>query len=292
MKLKDVFTLGNLLSGYAAVLALFLIEDKHQAFLWSCYLIYIGYAFDVLDGPVARLTKQFDTFGAIFDSLCDFITNSIAPGFIIFHFYTYIGGFHWAVGAVIGAFPVALGTLRQAKQDDKPMSYPAYWLGVPRPVMTIFVLALLNSSIFAFGTENPSPWRELVYGGGALLIIVLCFLHLSKIPFVNHHGRRWMYMLRFGYHMFRTVAPIVLVLGWVLLDWPEVVYDYLLFCLLVYLLASWTQIPREDWKRIRDFIKGGEMVKPLVHPDNTWRPKTMNPYFCDPPATPEEGGDA
>ena len=291
MKLKDLFTLGNLLSGYASVLVLFLVDNPRDAFVWACYLIYLGWFFDTLDGPIARLTKQFDTFGGIFVSLCDFITNSIAPGFIIFHYYTYIGGFHWAIGAAIGAFPVALGTLRQAKQDDKPMSYPCYFLGVPRPVMTFFVLAMLNSSMFQLGAASPSPWGQIVYGIGALLIIVLCFLHLSKIPFVSHHDRRWMYMLRFGVHMFRTVAPVVLLLGWLLLDWARVFYDYLFFCMLVYVGISWTQIPREDWTRIRSYVAGGPLVLPLVHDYNKWIAKTMNPLFCDPPATREEGGD-
>ena len=66
MKLKDYFTLGNLLGGFAAVIAL-----MHDQFTLACGLIYVAYAFDVLDGPVARLTGQYDTFGGHFDSACD-----------------------------------------------------------------------------------------------------------------------------------------------------------------------------------------------------------------------------
>lgn len=281
MKLKDFVTLGNLLSGFAAVLVLFIVPDAWDAFRWACYLIYIGYVFDVLDGPVARLLKQQTTFGAHFDSVCDYITNSIAPGFILFHFYWKIGEFPWIVGAVVGAFPVALGTIRQAQQADRPLSYPCYWLGLPRPVLTIFVLALLNSSIFWSGIHQPSPWREIVYGGAAVLIAVLTFFHLSKIPFVNRTKRRWMVMLRFGMHMFLTMAPIVFLVGWLALDWPGIIYDFLLFDLLVYLCVSWTQIPKEDLRRIRHYIATGELKLPLVHVSSEWRPRTWNPYFME-----------
>ena len=48
MKLKDYVTLGNLLGGFAAVIAL-----MHDQFTLACALIYVAYAFDVLDGLVA-----------------------------------------------------------------------------------------------------------------------------------------------------------------------------------------------------------------------------------------------
>lgn len=281
MKLKDFVTLGNLLSGFAAVLVLFIVPEPWAAFQWACYLIYIGYVFDVLDGPVARLLKQQTTFGAHFDSVCDYITNSISPGFIIFHFYWKIGDFHWLLAAIVGAFPVALGTIRQAQQADRPLSYPCYWLGLPRPVLTIFLLALLNSSIFWFGIQQPSPWREVVFGGAGVLIAVLSFFHLSTLPFVNRTKRRWMGLLRFGMHMFLTMAPIVFLVGWLVLDWPALIYDFLLFDLLVYMGVSWTQIPKEDIRRIRHYIATGELQLPLVHVSREWRPRTWFPFLLE-----------
>ena len=281
MKLKDFVTMGNLVAGFAAVIALFEIDNHRLAFEWSCYLIYIGYAFDILDGPVARWTKQHDTFGAIFDSLCDFVTNSMAPSYIIYYFYVNIAGYHWLLAAAIGSFPIVMGTIRQAKQQDQPLSYPCYWIGLPRPVLTIFILALLNSSIFTFGLHQPSPWSEILTGGAAALIVFGSFLHLSRLPFANHHGRRWMMFLRFGMFAFRYGAFVVLGLGWVLLNWPGLVYDYLLFNLVIYIGLSWTQNTREDLSRIRTYLDGGELVKPLVHRDSDWRAKSLAPYYCE-----------
>ncbi len=281
MKFKDFFSLGNLLAGFAAVIALLEIEPAERAFTWACIFIYVGYVFDLLDGPVARLTKQHDTFGGIFDSVCDYITNSVAPSFIIYHFYSHVAGFPWYIGAFVGAFPITFGTIRQAKQQDRPLSYPCYWFGIPRPVLTVFILALLNSSIFALGIAQASPWRELVYGVGALLIILMSVLHLSKIPFVNHHGRRWMGVLRFGMHSFLTAVPIAFLFVWLILGRPALVYDIILFDLLVYLLLAWTQIPREDIRRMRHLVETGELIEPLVHKNSSWRPRTGAPYFLE-----------
>jgi len=274
MKLKDYFTLGNLLCGFAAVVALF-----HDRFDWACYLIYIAYVFDVLDGPVARLTKQFDKFGGIFDAVSDFITNSIALSFIVYYAFWKNAEFHWLVAAIIAAFPYAFGTIRQAKGTEEDLSYPCYWLGIPRPVLAIFVLALLNSSIFHISV---SPWREVAHWGAAGLIALGSILHLSKIPFVNHSQRRWMFMLRFGMHGFLTTTPVVFLLGWLVLDWPGLVYDYLFFCLINYLFLSWTQIPKTDIRRIRAYVSGGPLVKPLVHRDSEWRSRTFADFFLAP----------
>jgi len=271
MKLKDYFTLGNLLGGFAAVIALFM-----GSFKWACYLIYIAYAFDTLDGPVARLTGQRDDFGGVFDTVCDFVTNSLATSFIIFYAFWRHADFHWLAAAAIAAFPFTFGTVRQAQGMVRPLSYPCYWLGVPRPVLALFVLAMLNSSMFSLPA---SPWREVCHGVAAALVMLLSVLHLSKLPFVNHSGRRWMSLLRFGVWSFLFGSPVALAVGWLVLDWPGVFYDYVFFCLLSYIALSWTQIPKTDLKRIRDYVAGGPLVLPLVHRDSVWRSTTLADFF-------------
>jgi phosphatidylserine synthase len=273
MKLKDFFTLGNLLCGFAAVVALF-----HDRFDWACYLIYIGYVFDVLDGPVARLTKQFDKFGGLFDSVCDYITNSIAVSFIIYYAFWRNAHYPWWLAAAIGAFPFAFGTIRQARGMEKDVSYPCYWIGLPRPVLAIFILAVLNSSLF---TISVSPWRELCHAVSASFVVLGSVLHLSQLPFVNHHERRWMSVLHFGMHGFLTGTPIAFLFGWLVLRWPGFVYNYVLFCLIIYLFCSWTQIPKTDLRRIRTYLDGGPLIKPLVHRDSSWRSHTLADYWLD-----------
>ncbi|MBW2733953.1 MAG: CDP-alcohol phosphatidyltransferase family protein [Deltaproteobacteria bacterium] len=282
MKLKDFVTLGNLLGGFASVIALF-----QGSFDWACYFVYIAYVFDVLDGPVARLTKQYDAFGGILDTVCDYITNSITTSFIIYYAFWKMAGYHWLVAAVIAAFPFTFGTIRQAKGMEKELSYPCYWLGVPRPVLALFVLAVLNSSLFNLGI---SPWQEIGQVVAALLVIVLSILHLSSIPFINHQKRRWMGANRFGAWFFLAGTPLSWLVGWLVFGWPRMAYDHLLISFFVYVFFSWTQIPKTDLRRIRAYVAGGPLVKPLVHRDNDWRSASLADYFLaeDVPDPPEE----
>lgn len=263
MKLKDYVTLGNLLGGFAAVVALFL-----GSFDWACYLIYIAYVFDVLDGPVARLTKQHDTFGSVLDEVCDYITNSIMASFVVFYAFWKNAGYPIALAAVIAAFPLTLGSLRQARSMDKPLSYPCYWLGLPRPVLALFVLSLLNSSWFH---ASAAPWNVIGPASVALIIVVGSFFHLSRIPYPNHQKRRFMGWMRIGQVMFLMGSPLMFAISFAL-GHPRWVYDYLVFLFICYVFMSWTQIPKEDRRRIRKYIATGELEKPLVHRDSTWRP--------------------
>jgi phosphatidylserine synthase len=274
MKLKDYVTLGNLVCGFASVVALF-----KGRFDWACYLIYLGYVFDVLDGPVARLTHQFDKFGGLLDSVCDYITNSIAVSFVIFYAFWKNADYPFFLAAAIGSFPFIFGTIRQARSMEENLSYPCYWLGLPRPVLALFLLAVLNSSLFTIGA---SPWREISHGVAAAFVVIGSVLHLTKIPFLNHHERRWMSALWFGKQFFLLGTPLALLVGWVFFGYPALVYDYLFHCLIIYIFCSWTQIPKTDLRRIRAYVAGGQLVKPLVHLDSPWRSRSIADYWLYP----------
>ncbi|MCG5054139.1 MAG: CDP-alcohol phosphatidyltransferase family protein [Myxococcales bacterium] len=268
MKLKDYVTLGNLLGGFAAVVALFL-----GSFDWACLLIYIAYVFDVLDGPVARLTGQYDTFGSVLDEVCDYITNSVMASFVLFWAFWKNVQYPLPLAAIIAAFPLTLGTLRQARSMDRPLSYPCYWLGLPRPVLALFALSLVNSSWF---NAKAAPWNVVAPASVALLIVVGSFFHLSRIPFPNHQKRRFMGPMRFGKWVFLGGSPVMFVVSAALGN-GRLVYDYLVFLFVSYVFFSWTQIPKEDLRRIRAYIATGTLQNPLVHRESNWRPKTRVP---------------
>jgi len=271
LKFKDYVTMGNLLGGYAAVIALF-----YDRFDLACYLIFVAYVFDVLDGAAARLTKQYDTFGEHFDTACDYVTNSICTGFIVYYAFAHRAAYPWWLAAALGAFPVVFGTIRQARGADKPLSYPCYWLGVPRPVAALFIVALLKSQLV---TATPPTIRQIAYAVAASIVVVLSFLHLSTLPFANHKARRWLGPMRFGVWWFLGGSPVAFGVFWLVLGRPALIFDYLTFSLFAYIFVSWTQIPKEDLRRIHAYLDGGEVEKPLVHVDSTWKPSTLAPYF-------------
>lgn len=266
MKLKDYVTMGNLLCGFLSVIMII-----RGDFTWACLLIYIGYAFDVADGWVARWTKQFDKFGGEFDAMCDYVTNSIAPSFILYYFFLHAGQFPWIAAAAVGAFPITLGTIRHARGYTKPLSYPCYWLGLPRPVYTLCIIAFIHSSLFL---EFAARWHWQSFISLAVVVAGISFLHLSYFPFVNHHKRRWRKMLSFGWRIFAG-TPIAWGVGYAIFRTHDLLFDYLTFCLFIYLFVAWTQIPNEDWLRIKHFVESGELIEPLVHQNDTWEPATL-----------------
>jgi CDP-diacylglycerol--serine O-phosphatidyltransferase len=75
--LPSIFTCGNLLCGYYAVLAVLTGGDSRLDY--AARAIGIAIIFDSFDGFVARLTGTNSEFGKQFDSLADVISFGIAP---------------------------------------------------------------------------------------------------------------------------------------------------------------------------------------------------------------------
>jgi CDP-diacylglycerol--serine O-phosphatidyltransferase len=81
-----LLTLGNGVCGLGSISVATLGPDEigeTTAILCAGVFIFVGMTFDGLDGHVARLMKQTSPFGAELDSLCDVITFTVAPVFIM-----------------------------------------------------------------------------------------------------------------------------------------------------------------------------------------------------------------
>ena len=89
--LPALFTLGNCLSGFAALNYASRDaapgEDRVFAghFVIAGYLIFLAMIFDMFDGFVARLTRSTSDFGAELDSLADVVSFGVAPAFLSVH---------------------------------------------------------------------------------------------------------------------------------------------------------------------------------------------------------------
>ncbi len=75
--LPSIFTCGNLLCGYYAILAV--LTGGEARLDYAARAIGIAIIFDSFDGFVARLTGTNSEFGKQFDSLADVISFGIAP---------------------------------------------------------------------------------------------------------------------------------------------------------------------------------------------------------------------
>jgi len=91
--LPSIFTLGNLLCGFAAVFYAsrpMVVDDQPNLALghWSpltvaAAIIFVGMIFDALDGRIARITRQTSELGGQLDSMADMVTFGVAPAFLM-----------------------------------------------------------------------------------------------------------------------------------------------------------------------------------------------------------------
>src|SRR5579863_6417699 len=80
--LPSLFTVGNLLCGYYAVVAS--LMGTRDDFDHAAKAIGFAILFDSLDGRVARMTGTNTEFGVQFDSLADVVSFGIAPAVLAY----------------------------------------------------------------------------------------------------------------------------------------------------------------------------------------------------------------
>src|SRR5204862_6338368 len=96
--LPSLFTLGNLLCGFASISFTAHGTDSGAGrpilfaspYAIAGYFIFLAMVFDMFDGFVARLTRSASDFGAELDSLADVVSFGIAPAFLSIHLIGYL----------------------------------------------------------------------------------------------------------------------------------------------------------------------------------------------------------
>ena len=103
-----------------------------NAIFYAGAFIFLGMVFDGLDGYVARFLKQTSKFGAELDSLCDVITFTVAPVFIMLSLTDVFPlRFLWSVGVLF----MLCGVLRLARFNVElvPDDEHDWFRGLPTP---------------------------------------------------------------------------------------------------------------------------------------------------------------
>jgi CDP-diacylglycerol---serine O-phosphatidyltransferase len=77
--LANLFTFVNITMG---LMGIYLITQGN--FFWAIVALWIGGAFDIFDGKIARKFNLSNEFGIQIDSFADFISFVMAPSFLIF----------------------------------------------------------------------------------------------------------------------------------------------------------------------------------------------------------------
>jgi CDP-diacylglycerol--serine O-phosphatidyltransferase len=180
--LPTLFTLGNLVCGFFAIVVLSRIEkpatDKfepatrielslksaqdirdsareligsddptHNLMLCGA-LILIAMLFDAIDGQVARITRGVSDFGAQLDSLCDLVSFGLAPAILLVKMCPQFTNLHseaiWSIAAVF-ACCAALRLARFNVETDSDDEHTTF-AGLPTPAAaaTIGSFAMLS----------------------------------------------------------------------------------------------------------------------------------------------------
>jgi len=105
--LANLFTMVNITAG---LLATYFITQNN--FTLAIILAWIGGAFDIFDGKIARKFALSNEFGIQLDSFADFLSFVLVPVFLIFQaVYSNLEGISLIAAAVVSIYYVISGLL-------------------------------------------------------------------------------------------------------------------------------------------------------------------------------------
>lgn len=141
--IPNALTLGNLVCGACATIALLTSGDFKLAFL----LVVASAVFDFFDGFVARLLKSSSAIGVQLDSLADMVSFGLVPSVAMFCWCSQAESM-WQVpadiaeyGAYLTLIIVAFSALRLARFNIDESQH-AEFCGLPTPANGLFCLSL------------------------------------------------------------------------------------------------------------------------------------------------------
>lgn len=151
--LANLITMGNITFGLTAVYFI-----TQQNFFLAVVLAWMGGAFDIMDGKVARKYKLSNEFGVQLDSFADFLTFVLMPTFLIFEAVFSGNSVMMKLLAGIGSIYYVISGLRRLIQFNiaaDPGESQKYFTGVPTPLGAILLWLVFLANVYlglpAFG---------------------------------------------------------------------------------------------------------------------------------------------
>jgi len=210
--LPSLFTLGNLIAGFAAIHYASKPGDATVAgpldwtpLTMAAALIFLGMFCDAVDGSIARLTRTTTDIGAQLDSLADIVTFGVAPAYLTLRL---VSMYYLSEGAtpavlspdhdnlfgrifwVIAAIYVSCSALRLARFNVETGSSESLddhllFRGLPSPGA-----AGCLASLILFHQDRlvwlEAEWFSRTTGLGMAGIMLLCaFAMVSRLPYIH-----------------------------------------------------------------------------------------------------------
>lgn len=211
--LPSFLTVGNLLCGYYAVLAVLTGGDLQLDY--AARAIGVAILFDSMDGFVARLTGTGSEFGKNFDSLADMVSFGIAPASL---------AYAWGVRGIARDSAAAVHVIeiawvvsllfaiccawRLARFNVQGMGGGMrFFIGMPCPAAAGMIAATVHA--FKYPLES-WHWSVLFF----LLVTSLALLMTSRVRYMSFKNINWSR---------RQPSLIIVAIG--ILAWSVVVYS-------------------------------------------------------------------
>jgi CDP-diacylglycerol---serine O-phosphatidyltransferase len=214
--LPTLFTLGNLVCGFFAIVVVTRIDEPahvqvpaprlelkpgammdflesndptHNLMLCGA-LILLAMVFDSVDGQIARLTRGVSGFGAELDSLCDLVSFGIAPAILLVKMCPQFTILHdkeiWSIAALF-ACCAALRLARYNVEIDSDDDHLAF-AGLPTPAAAA---AIASFAILSYYLRNEAAVEHanfVTYDGWMQRLLpffamVIAILMVSRIPY-------------------------------------------------------------------------------------------------------------
>jgi len=227
-----LFTLGNLVSGFAAIHYAYKGADWHGPWGWSGLtmagaLIFLGMFLDSVDGSVARLTRSVSELGATLDSLSDLVTCGVAPAVMVLSLVaSYLGTdghltilgpdadlpwgkVVWGISAVyVCCTALRLARFTVETQPQKGPNDHMAFHGMPSPGAAglIASMILLHQHLLASGGDTLWIGRAYAFGVPVVMLIGAIAM-VSNIPY-GHFVNRYLGRPQ----SFRFIAGLVIIL--------------------------------------------------------------------------------
>ncbi len=158
----NLLTLGNVFSGYAAII--FLMDNN---FVQASIYIALAAIFDLMDGIVARIMHATSEIGAELDSLCDAVSFGVAPSFMLYKAFFYQYG---EMGILLSSLPALAGVIRLARFNVQLISFEdkLYFKGMPIPAGALTII----SFVMFYLIKNLLPQNQLEILSFIVVILV------------------------------------------------------------------------------------------------------------------------
>mgnify|MGYP002713180345 CR=1 FL=1 len=145
--LANLFTFVNITAGLSATY--FITQNN---FFIAIILAWIGGAFDIFDGKIARKYRLSNEFGIQLDSFADFLSFVLVPVFLIFQavYAKELSGILFLFGAAASIYYVISGLRRliQFNINSDAGEVEKFFTGVPTPLGAILLWFVYLASTY------------------------------------------------------------------------------------------------------------------------------------------------